>query len=84
MSRTITAEQLRQKGACPDQVCEFERRFGESVVVTEEFCESAASVFDFDWAAHHFLSFAALAKYERVCERVRARTFAQLFLTETP
>ena len=80
----ITYAQLRRLGACKDQLSEFKTRFGSSVVVTEELCLSVANVFNWDWAARHLLSPAALAEYKRVralawaeYERVRASARAE-------
>ena len=59
----ITLAMLKEKGACTEQVAEFARRFGDGVEVTESVCVSVASVFDWEWAAQHFLTAAAEAAY---------------------
>ena len=59
----ITLAMLKKNGACADQAAEFARRFGDGVEVTEQVCVSFASVFDWDWAARHFLTAAAWAAY---------------------
>ena len=59
----ITLAMLKEKCACANQVAEFARRFGGEVEVTEQVCVSVASVFNWDWAARHFLTAAAWAAY---------------------
>ena len=59
----ITLAMLKEKCACANQVAEFARRFGDEVEVTEQVCVSVASVFNWDWAARHFLTAAAWAAY---------------------
>ena len=65
--RKITLQQLKDVGACASQVCEFKKRFGDSVEVTEDLCLAVFDVFDFDFAARSLLSAPALAEYEKVC-----------------
>ena len=60
----ITLAMLKKNGACADQAAEFARRFGDGVEVTESDCVSVASVFDWDWAAQHFLTAPARAAYD--------------------
>ena len=66
MGRILELRQLKLVDACAGQVAEFKCRFGESVIVTVDLCERVAAVFDFDFAARHFLSASALAEYEKV------------------
>ena len=73
--------------ACREQVDLFRTKFGESVDVTSELCESVASVFDFEWAARNLLPPAAYAERERVMapayaeyKRVRAIAFAHQYI----
>ena len=61
----ITLAQLKAKNACSDQVTEFERRFGESVEISEAACLAVADAFDWDWAARNLLSAPLDAEYER-------------------
>lgn len=63
MSRDLTLEQLRQKGACADQARFFRAIFGERAEVTIESCVAMADVFDWNWAALHLLSAPARAEY---------------------
>ena len=51
--------------ACQSQVDLFRTKFGESVDITPELCESVASDFDFEWAALELLKATALAEYRR-------------------
>ena len=81
----ITLAMLKKNGACADQAAEFARRFGDGVEVTEQVCVSVASVFDWDWAARHFLTAAAEAAYSEATAPARAayreataRAFARL------
>jgi hypothetical protein len=64
--RTLKLSQLIAAKACQSQIDKFRARFGESVEVTRELCESVASEFDFDWAAANLLSALARAEYDRV------------------
>lgn len=63
--KRITLHQLRLARACPEQIAEFERRFGDSIEVTEEACLAVADVFDWFWAAAHLLSVDSLRSYNR-------------------
>ena len=70
--------------ACDEQVELFRAKFGESVDITPELCESVASEFDFDWAARNLLPPAALAEFKRVTDaayaeyrRVRDTAYAE-------
>jgi hypothetical protein len=85
--RELTAKQLIEKDACPEQVRKFRRMFGASVRVTEARAISVADKFDFQWAADVLLSAPALAEYERVTvpawaeyERVRAAAWARAYV----
>lgn len=66
MSRTVTLEQLRQKGACADQARLFRAVFGERAEVTIESCVAVADIFDWNWAALYLLSAPARAGYYSV------------------
>ena len=68
----ITLAQLKAKNACSDQVTEFERRFGESVEISEAACLAVADAFDWDWAARNLLSAPLYAEYGRHCARLDA------------
>ena len=81
----ITLAMLKKNGACADQAAEFARRFGDEVEVTEQVCVSVASVFDWEWAAQHFLTAAAWTAYsearapaEAAYSEARAAAFARL------
>ena len=83
-SRILELQTLVNNGACAEQVRLFREKFGESVFVTEDLCVSVAREFDFNWAARHLLSPAALDEYERVTapawaeyERVKASARAE-------
>jgi cell division septum initiation protein DivIVA len=83
-SRILHLQELIDKGACPDQVRLFRKRFGKSVSVTVALCVKVAQDFDLGWAASNLLSAPALAEYERVraqalaeYERVRAQALAE-------
>lgn len=52
--------------ACQSQVDLFRTKFGESVDIAPELCESVASELDFEWAAENLLKATAYAEYERV------------------
>jgi hypothetical protein len=89
--RTLKLSQLIAAKACQSQVDKFRARFGESVEVTRELCESVASEFDFDWAAANLLSAPARAEYERVTapaqadyERVTAPAWAEYARVRAP
>ena len=51
----VTAELLRAKDACEDQVNMFESLFPEGVEITQELCVKHAGDFDWNWAAKNFL-----------------------------
>jgi hypothetical protein len=77
----ITPKQLRAMGACYSQWDEFKERFPKGGKVTKEKCIEVAQVFDWDWAADHFLGVhdpkyrkvreRAMRKYEEVVEPAR-------------
>ena len=73
MGRILTTRQLIDRGACNEQVEAFRSRFGESVEVTPELCESVVAVFDWVWAASNLLSARAYAEYQRVRAAARAK-----------
>ena len=71
----ITVKQLRDLGACAEQVEMFECLFGASVEVTEALCVKHAQDFGvgaWDWAAGHLLSPSARAEYEAAVAPARA------------
>jgi hypothetical protein len=51
----ITAQQLKNKSACPGQVRLFRHYFGESVEINPILCSLVFDKFDFFWAAAKFL-----------------------------
>ena len=63
-SRILTLQQLRDVRACDEQVELFKQHFGDSVLVTVARAKKFSTVFDFDFAARHFLSTAARKVYE--------------------
>jgi len=80
----ITLKQLRRAKACEDQCLLFAEKFGDSVDVTPELCESVALSFNFEFAAHNFLTYTARAEHERIratawaeYERVEASAMAK-------
>ena len=62
----LKLQTLVDLGACQPQVDLFRARFGESVDIAPELCESVASELDFAWAAENLLKATAYAEYERV------------------
>ena len=71
----ITADQLREHGACERDIEAFEERWPDGVEITEKVCIEAFRKMGFnaDWAAVHLLSPPALAQYEKA----RAPAWAQ-------
>lgn len=69
----LKLQTLIDLGACQPQVDLVRARFGESVDITPELCESVASDFDFEWAAENLLTATAYVK----CERVRDASYAE-------
>ena len=59
----VTADMLRAKGACPDQVARFVEITGGSVEITEALCIAHAEKFDWFWAARNLLPIPAWASY---------------------
>lgn len=66
--RLITLKMLEDAEACSSQIKEFKERFGDSVKVTKELCLSVVEVFDWQFAARHFLSDTGRIHY--YCQRV--------------
>ena len=64
----LKLQTLIDRGACQPKADLFRARFGESVDITPELCESVASDFDFEWAAENLLTAPALAEYKRVSD----------------
>jgi hypothetical protein len=60
----ITADTLRAKGACQDQIDLFAQLFPDGVHVTVEAAVAVAGQFDWDWAARNLLSKKGMAAYE--------------------
>jgi hypothetical protein len=65
MSAIFTKQMLIDANACSGQVAEFERLFGDSVVVTVAKARKVADVFDWNFAAQ-FLDDEGRTEYERV------------------
>ena len=63
----LTAQMLRKKGACDEQVELFVELFGESANVTQKLAMTHATKFDWDWAAKKLLSRAKYTEYYKVC-----------------
>ena len=67
MSKRISADWLRAKGACKDQYGLFLKTFPGGADVTEASLRHAAFAgLDIDWFARKYLPASALAEYERV------------------
>ena len=82
----LTAQMLRDKKACGEQVELFVELFGESVSVTQKRCAAHANEFDWEWAAEKLLPKpawaefdkvrdAAWAEYYKVCNAARAEYY---------
>ncbi len=86
----ITADMLRSKRACAEQVALFEELFGLEVVLTEALCVEHAGKFDWGWAAHYLLkpdarrayNEAPLAGADRAYNEARAGAFARAALSQ--
>ena len=52
----ITLEQLKEHGACLEQMLLFKELFGKEVKVTVKRCVKYYNKFDWEWAAEHLLS----------------------------
>lgn len=50
MAKLLTLTQLERAGACYTQSALFQKRFGNSVKVTEYICKKHAGAFSFYWA----------------------------------
>ena len=63
--KTITAEWLAERAACPGQVEKFRAEFGASVAITPDTIRRAAAAdLDLDWAAEKLLTAPARKAYE--------------------
>ena len=62
----LTAQMLRDKKACGEQVELFVELFGESVSVTQKRCAAHANEFDWEWAAEKLLPKPAWAEFDKV------------------
>ena len=60
----VTAELLRAKDACEDQVDLFESLFPAGVEITHELCVKYAGDFDWNWATNNLLPIRVLADYD--------------------
>jgi hypothetical protein len=59
----ITYELLKSKGACAGALADFRRIFGDTAPLTVEAAVVNAQTFDWDFAAHRFLSASAWKAY---------------------
>lgn len=64
MPMKITLDDLTRAEACRDQVEKFQRRFGQSVLVTRQRCLHYAEVFDFYVAGEMFLDHGRFIRFE--------------------
>lgn len=62
----LTAQMLRDKNACQEQVEKFQQLYPDGVEVTKAACVAVADVFDWKWAARNFLSDAARQEHDRI------------------
>jgi len=62
----ITLKQLKEHGACPDQIALFKKLFGERVSVTKTVCLKYGARFNLNWAARELLSPTANKAYKEV------------------
>jgi hypothetical protein len=58
----LTYQRLKEAGACDDQLKLFKRRYGDSVLVTEQAALEAAALFHWEWA-RRLLDASARAAY---------------------
>jgi len=56
LSRILTVDQLREKGACSEQRRDFYAKYGASLIVTENVFDDVADKFDWRWGAYFLLS----------------------------
>jgi hypothetical protein len=64
----ITAQLLRDRGACEDQVAEFVRYFGEGpVALTDELAIRHTNTFNWGWAAQNLLPPAQAQEHYNTC-----------------
>ena len=91
MSRLLKLQQLKDAGACLDQVELFRATFGEQVKVTVDLALSYHDKFDWDFAARKFLTASARAEYDKVrvpawaeYDKVRASAWAEYVKVEVP
>lgn len=89
--RVLTLKQLIAASACTVQIKLFKKHFKKSVEVTEEFAESLAGTFDFEWASRNLLTDTAKAKYDKVCksdwaefEKARVSAWAEFEKVRVP
>ena len=77
--RTLKLSQLREAGACQEQVERFEKLFGKEIKVTIELAERYANMFDWNFAAEYFLSAPLWETYKKA----RAPLWAKLYISDT-
>ena len=89
--KQITADMLREKRACKEQVALFERLFPNGAAFRSEkaavrAAEKVADRFDWTWAARHLLTPSMFVEYEKARaplwvehEKVTAPLFARLW-----
>ena len=71
MVRIITADMLREKRACANQLMVFKKRFPNGAEVSEALARELAPVFDWEWAAEALLSPSALKAYNEATAPAR-------------
>jgi hypothetical protein len=78
MPKTITLQQLRDKGACAPQLELFGCIFDNSVEVTVELCVKHAAMFNWSWAARNLLAGSGYVQYAfTAAEALRGYTVAK-------
>jgi hypothetical protein len=66
MSRVLTLEKVKEIDDCQEAIKAFETRYGNQVVITEEFAASDAACLDWDWLSLKLLSPEGRAAYKAV------------------
>lgn len=74
----ITADLLRSKGACNEQVALFAKLYPKGARVTVAACIKVADKFNWHWAANNLLSAPARAQYNKAL----ATAFAKAWLAD--
>lgn len=80
MSKYVTLAQLREAGACSNQLALFEKLFGGCAKVTEQTCLAVYDKFDWDWAAENLLIEPAQNMYQEA-ERVAWYIYSEAMLS---